>query len=93
MARLTQSDALRRLIVKRPAITTAEVLAGPLRGRVISIYGMIFRAAPAAGALVIGALSEHFGWHWPLAVSCVLCLAVWLWARSRRNRMRAALET
>lgn len=62
------------------------------RGRVVSIYGMIFRAAPATGALVIGALSEVFGWHWPLAVSCLLCLGVWLWARSRRKALAAALE-
>lgn len=63
-----------------------------LRGRVISIYGMIFRAAPAAGALMIGALSEHFGWHWPLAIGCILCLGVWLWARSRRQKMTSSLE-
>jgi MFS family permease len=70
-----------------------SAVSGELRGRVISIYGMIFRAAPGSGALVIGALSERFGWHWPLAISALLCLGVWLWARRRLRRMSAALES
>lgn len=67
-------------------------VSGALRGRVVSVYGMIFRAGPAMGALLIGALSEVFGWHWPLATSAALCLGVWLWARGRQARMAAALE-
>ena len=70
-----------------------SAVSSELRGRVISVYGMIFRAAPGSGALVIGALSESFGWHWPLAVSSLLCLGVWLWARRRLHRMSAALES
>ncbi len=69
-----------------------NAVSGPVRGRVISIYGMIFRAAPATGALVIGYFSQRFGWHWPLAVSCLLCLGVWLWARTRLRGMAAGLE-
>jgi MFS family permease len=69
-----------------------NAVSGPLRGRVISMYGMIFRAAPATGAFFIGALSERFGWHYPLAGACVLCLGVWWWARGRRKSMAAALE-
>jgi MFS family permease len=69
-----------------------NAVSGELRGRVISIYGMIFRAAPATGALMIGALSEVFGWHWPLAMSALLCLFVWFWARRRLKHMAAALE-
>ncbi len=63
-----------------------------LRGRVISIYGVIFRAGPATGALVLGVLSEAFGWHWPLAVSATLCLAAWWWGFGRRSAITAALE-
>ncbi|MCH8918513.1 MAG: MFS transporter [Proteobacteria bacterium] len=65
---------------------------GELRGRVISIYAVIFRAAPAVGALALGALSEVFGWHWPMATSAALCLFVWLWGRKRQSAMSAALE-
>ena len=70
-----------------------SVVPGELRGRVVSIYGVIFRAAPASGALVIGALSEVSGWRWPLAISAALCFIVWLWARSRQKRMTEAMET
>jgi MFS family permease len=70
-----------------------SAVPGELRGRVVSIYGMIFRAAPATGALAIGALSEVFGWRWPLAISALLCLLAWLWARSRLKLMAAALES
>ena len=69
-----------------------HAVKGELRGRVISIYAVIFRAAPALGALVIGALSEVFGWHWPMAMSAALCLLAWLWGRKRLSAMRAALE-
>lgn len=69
-----------------------SAVSGELRGRVISIYGMIFRAAPASGALIIGALSEKLGWHWPLAISSAICLGVWVWARRRLKSMAAALE-
>ncbi len=66
---------------------------GDVRGRVLSLYGIIFRGGPAAGALLIGLASEAYGLRLPLAVSVVLALAVWLWIWLRRARMRAALET
>jgi MFS family permease len=69
-----------------------SAVPGELRGRVVSIYGMIFRAAPASGALMIGALSEYFGWRWPMALSAMLCFVVWFWARSRLKSMAAAME-
>src|SRR5262249_9189755 len=39
-----------------------------MRGRVMALYGMIFRAGPALGALLIGSLSGSFGLRLPLAV-------------------------
>jgi MFS family permease len=65
---------------------------GEFRGRIISIYGVIFRAAPAIGALAIGALSEVFGWHWPMAASATLCILAWAWGRKRQAAMAQALE-
>jgi MFS family permease len=65
---------------------------GALRGRVLSLYGMIFRGAPAVGALAMGSLSEIFGLRWPLAGGALLaalaCTLIWL----RRGRLAAALE-
>ena len=63
-----------------------------LRGRVMSLYGMINRGAPALGALIMGTLSSYVGLQWPVAGGAAICLLVWLWARSRRETMTRALE-
>ncbi len=63
-----------------------------LRGRVMSLYGMIGRGAPALGALGMGGLSSLVGLRWPVLAGAVLCLGLWLWARRKRAVMKAALE-
>jgi len=57
---------LRTLIVKRPAITTAEVLAGPVRGRVKThlVTGFVHKAYPRIYAL----LARHAGYDSALLV-------------------------
>ena len=56
-----------------------------MRARVMSLYGLIFRGGPAAGALAMGAASEVVGLRWPLAVGGLATLVVWLaiWWRKR----------
>jgi anthranilate phosphoribosyltransferase len=58
--------ALRALIVKRPAITTAEVLAGPVRGRVKThlVTGYVHKPYPRIYAL----LARHAGFESALIV-------------------------
>lgn len=63
-----------------------------MRGRVLSLYGLIFRAGPAVGALTMGIISEEMGLRWPVAAGTLLTLAACLLAWSRRERMAAALE-
>ena len=46
-----------------------------MRGRVMALYGMIFRAGPALGAVLIGSLSERFGLRLPLAIGAVVSVA------------------
>ena len=65
---------------------------GAMRGRVMSLYGMIFRGGPAVGALAIGSAAEFIGFPAALAAGGVLCLAVWLWLLPRRAGMISALE-
>jgi predicted MFS family arabinose efflux permease len=52
-----------------------------MRGRVLSLFGLIFRGGPALGALVIGAASELVGLQALLAAGALLglaaCLALW----------------
>ncbi len=57
---------LRTLIVKRPAITTAEVLAGPVRGRLKThlVTGYVHKAYPRVYAM----LARHAGFDSALIV-------------------------
>lgn len=65
---------------------------GAMRGRVMSLYGLIFRGAPALGALAMGSASELAGLRWPIVVGALLVVAAWAWALARRARMTEALE-
>jgi MFS family permease len=61
-------------------------------GRVLSLWGMITRAAPAMGALAYGAASEFLGLQIPVLLGCLLCGLVWLRAKANLPRMAPALE-
>ncbi len=65
---------------------------GAMRGRVMSVYGMIFRGGPAIGALAMGTLSETLGLRLPIAAGAVVCLVVWLWATKHRHHLAQALK-
>ncbi|MBY0332179.1 MAG: MFS transporter [Acetobacteraceae bacterium] len=63
-----------------------------MRGRVLSLWGMITRACPALGALVLGAAGEVFGLRWPVLAAMLLALLVFAWGLTRLPRMAAVLE-
>jgi MFS family permease len=65
---------------------------GAMRGRVMSLYGVIHRGAPALGALVMGTVAEIIGIRWGVALGGILCLVVWLWMLSRSKTVAVALE-
>jgi MFS family permease len=67
-------------------------MAPAIRGRVMSLYGMIMRGGPALGALLMGALHGVLGLRWPVFGGAMVCLVLWLWAWRRRHLMAAALE-
>ena len=52
-----------------------------MRGRALSLFGLILRGGPALGALVMGGASEFVGLPAPLAVGALLgvlaCLSTW----------------
>lgn len=43
-----------------------------MRGRVLSLYGLIIRGGPAVGALAMGWAAEHFGLGWALGGGAAL---------------------
>lgn len=61
-------------------------------GRVLSIYGLTFRAGPALGALIMGTIADQIGLRAPVAGSAVLCMGLWWWAHRRRPAMARILE-
>jgi predicted MFS family arabinose efflux permease len=65
---------------------------GAMRGRVMSLYGITWRGAPAIGALIMGALSSIFGLQAPLAAGAVLCLAAWIAIQPKRRALAEGLE-
>jgi MFS family permease len=66
--------------------------AGHMIGRVLSLWGMITRAAPAMGALAYGALSEVAGLRVPVLVGVVLAVLACALVLRRLPRMEMALE-
>jgi MFS family permease len=63
-----------------------------MRGRVMGLYGLIFRGGPAIGALGAGLISVHLGLRWPVVIGAVLLVAAWLWTYHIRRRIAAALQ-
>lgn len=69
------------------------VVAGAMRGRVMSLYAMFNRGAPAIGALMMGAASEVVGFRVALLGGAAVALGTLVWVLRRRKTMTAALET
>jgi predicted MFS family arabinose efflux permease len=63
-----------------------------MRGRVMGLYGLIFRGGPAIGALAAGIISVRLGLRWPVVIGAMLLVAAWLWTYLIRDRIAAALR-
>jgi MFS family permease len=64
-----------------------------MRGRIMALYGMIFRAGPALGAVLMGSLSERFGLRLPLAVGAIVSCGFWAFTWAKQKRIAETLET
>jgi MFS family permease len=65
---------------------------GPMRGRVVSLYGVIFRGGPAIGSFTMGWAAQFVGLHIPVATGAVVCVAMWAWTIRRIRHIARALE-
>ncbi|HEY4135920.1 MAG TPA: MFS transporter [Alphaproteobacteria bacterium] len=63
-----------------------------MRGRVISVYGMVAQGVPSIGSFMMGAAAESLGLRIPVAVGAAICLGLWAWAWHLRHPLAAALE-
>ncbi len=75
------------------AIGTLTVLqttaADDMRGRILSLYGILLRGSPALGALVLGVAADHHGLTPSVVVSSTLIAPVCAWLLWRHRRGRA----
>jgi MFS family permease len=69
-----------------------SAVADEMRGRVMGLYIMIFRGAPAFGSLLIGAASTHFGLRNAFVAAGCMGLLSWAAALPRRRAIAVALE-
>jgi len=63
-----------------------------LRGRVMSVYGMINQGVPSLGTMAMGAAAEHLGLRLPVAFGAAICIALFAWSWRMRQPMTQALE-
>ncbi len=69
-----------------------NAVEGHMRGRVLSLYGMVARGGPAVGALLMGYASSYVGLRWPVAAGGLVCLGTWFWISRKRRSMEPSLE-
>ena len=78
------------------AITTQTLIqssvADAMRGRVLALYGMLWRGGGAVGALVIGTLADAVGLRPTFAVSAILFCLICAWIALYRTPIANALE-
>jgi len=65
---------------------------GPMRGRVVSLYGVIFRGGPAIGSFTMGWAAQFVGLHIPIATGAIVCVAMWAWTMRNIRGVARALE-
>lgn len=63
-----------------------------LRGRVLSLNGLIMRGVPSLGAVAMGWIADRAGLYWPLAVGAGLFLLIFLSAVRWERRIRAIAD-
>ena len=63
-----------------------------VRGRVLSVYGMISQGVPSLGTFTIGAAAAHWQLRLPVAIGGALCVALWAWSWRLRVPMAQSLE-
>jgi MFS family permease len=69
-----------------------NTIHGAVRGRVMSIWGMILRGGPASGALMIGSIAGYSDLQFAFFIATTLFLVLWLWTLPRTKNMAQKLE-
>jgi len=67
-------------------------ITGEVRGRVMSLYGLMMRGGTALGSLCMGILGEWLGISWPVVIGGAMLLLLFAWMLSRRRYLEKSLE-
>ena len=65
--------------------TLQLITSAGIRGRVLSLYGIIHIGGAGIGAFVLGMIAEVFGLRWPIFGGALVGFAVWVWVWLRRD--------
>lgn len=73
-------------------ILVQNMIHSAVRGRVMSIWGMILRGGPACGAFLVGSLAGYTDLQFSFIFATALFLLLWLWTLPRIKNMSRNLE-
>ena len=63
-----------------------------MRGRVMSLFTVIFRGTPAIGGFALGVLAEFIGLRWTFAIAALICFAALVGLLPQRRSIRDSIE-
>lgn len=72
-------------------VIVQSTVRGELRGRVMSLWGLLNRSGPAIGALMLGGISGYAGFQWPTLVGVAVSAVVAAFVITRRRAIRQVL--
>lgn len=72
-------------------VIVQTTVRGELRGRVMSLWGLLNRSGPAVGALMLGGVSGYAGFQWPSLVGIAITAVVAVYVLKRRDAIRRVL--
>ena len=72
--------------------TLQFVTPAAMRGRVLSLYGIIHIGGAGVGAFILGSIAEAVGLRPPIAIAAVIGVAIWYAVWCRRTVIAAALR-
>lgn len=72
-------------------VIVQTTVRGELRGRVMSLWGLLNRSGPAIGALMLGGVSGYAGFQWPSLVGIAITAVVAVYVLKRRDAIRRVL--
>jgi len=73
-------------------VIVQSTVRGELRGRVMSLWGLLNRSGPALGALVLGGVSSWLGFQLPTLIAIAISAVVAMFVFSRRQAIRGVLS-